>query len=96
MMKKALISLIGLFAVSLMAGAQVSHHEVKVGNFSRLVLLDNINVNYCCNPDSAGYAVFTCNQETADHLYHHCPDLAGPPNKKLDKSKGSMGEPSIL
>ena len=68
MMKKALISLIGLFAVSLMAGAQVSRHEVKVGNFSRLVLLDNINVNYCCNPDSAGYAVFTCNQETADHL----------------------------
>ena len=68
MMKKALISLIGFFAVALMAGAQVSRHEVNVGDFSRLVLLDNINVNYRCNPDSAGYAVFTCNQETADHL----------------------------
>lgn len=68
MMKRALISLIAIIAVALMAGAQVSRHEVKVGNFSRLVLLDNINVNYRCNPDSAGYAVFTCNQETADHL----------------------------
>lgn len=68
MMKKALISLIGFFAMALMAGAQVSRHEVNVGDFSRLVLLDNINVNYRCNPDSAGYAVFTCNQETADHL----------------------------
>ncbi|MBQ3362892.1 MAG: DUF2807 domain-containing protein [Muribaculaceae bacterium] len=60
--------MIGFFAVALMAGAQVSRHEVNVGDFSRLVLLDNINVNYRCNPDSAGYAVFTCNQETADHL----------------------------
>lgn len=68
MMKKALISLIGFFTMALMAGAQVSRHEVNVGDFSRLVLLDNINVNYRCNPDSAGYAVFTCNQETADHL----------------------------
>ncbi len=68
MMKKALISLIGFFTVALMAGAQVSRHEVNVGNFSRLVLLDNINVNYRCNPDSAGYAVFTCDKETADHL----------------------------
>lgn len=68
MMKKALISLIGFFTVALMAGAQVSRHEVNVGDFSRLVLLDNINVNYRCNPDSAGYAVFTCDKETADHL----------------------------
>ena len=68
MMKKALISLIWMIAVTLVAGAQVSRHEVKVGNFSRLMLLDDINVNYRCNADSAGLAVFTCNQETADHL----------------------------
>lgn len=48
--------------------AQGTRHEVKVGNFSRLVLLDDINVNYRCNADSAGLVVFTCPQEVAKHL----------------------------
>ena len=48
--------------------AQATRHEVKVGNFSRLVLLDDINVNYRCNADSAGLVVFTCPQEVAKHL----------------------------
>ena len=48
--------------------AQGTRHEVKVGNFSRLVLLDDINVNYRCNADSAGMVVFTCPQEVANHL----------------------------
>lgn len=67
-MKRALISLIGIIIVTLTAGAQVERHEVNVGNFSRLMLLDDINVNYRCNADSAGMAVFTCNQEIAGHL----------------------------
>ncbi len=48
--------------------AQGTRHEVKVGNFSRLVLLDDINVIYRCNADSAGMVVFTCPQEVANHL----------------------------
>ena len=58
-----------LMALVALAGmAQVTRHEVKVGNFSRLALIDNINVNYRCNADSAGLAVLTCTQDIADHI----------------------------
>ena len=67
-MRKKLISIILLAVVSLAAGAQVSRHEVKVGNFTRLALIDNINVNYRCNADSAGLAVITCSQDMLSHL----------------------------
>lgn len=67
-MKRALISILLMVAVTLVAGSQESRHEVKLGNFTRLSLIDNINVNYRCNPDSTGLAVFTCTQEIADHL----------------------------
>ena len=69
MMKRILISLLLVATATLVVCAQeVSRHETKVGNFSRLVVLDDINVNYRCNADSAGLVVFTCAQETADHL----------------------------
>ena len=67
-MKKTLISMILLVATALAVGAQDTRYEVKVGDFTRLVLLDDINVNYRCNPDSAGLVVFNCSKEIADHL----------------------------
>lgn len=73
-MRKALISLILIVATILTAGAQGTRHEVRVGNFSRLVLLDDINVNYRCNADSAGLVVFTCPQEIADHFMFNLSD----------------------
>ncbi len=54
--------------MSLACQAQVTRHEVKLRDFTRLSLLDDINVNYRCNADSAGLAVITCTQEVADHL----------------------------
>ena len=57
-----------MIIVSFTCQAQVARHEVKLGHFSRLSLLDDINVNYRCHADSAGLAVFTCTQEVADHL----------------------------
>ena len=39
-----------------------------MSDFNRLTVIDNINVNYCCNPDSAGLVVFNCSQEIADAL----------------------------
>ena len=58
-----------MMALVAMAGlAQATRHEVKVGNFTRLALVDNINVNYRCNADSAGVAVFMCPQDVADRL----------------------------
>ena len=67
-MKKVLISIILTVSVLFSANAQMKHHVVKVGDFNRLTVIDNINVNYCCNPDSAGLAVFNCSQEIADAL----------------------------
>ena len=67
-MKRILISAILIVAMALTMGAQVTRHEVKVGDFTRLVLLDDINVNYRCNSDSAGLVVFDCSKEIADHL----------------------------
>lgn len=68
-MKRRIInSIVLLLTVSLACQAQVTRHEVKVGDFARLSLLDDINVNYRCNADSAGLAVFMCTQEIADHL----------------------------
>ena len=67
-MKRGLISIILMSIVAMTGLSQVIRHEIKVGNFSRLSLLDNINVNYRCNADSAGLAVLTCPQNVADHI----------------------------
>ena len=67
-MKRIWINTILIVATALTMSAQVTRHEVKVGDFSRLVLLDDINVNYRCNTDSAGLVVFDCSKEIADHL----------------------------
>lgn len=69
MMKIRIInSIVLVLAMSLACQAQVTRHEVKLRDFTRLSLLDDINVNYRCNADSAGLAVITCTQEVADHL----------------------------
>ncbi len=68
-MKRRIInSIVLVLAISLACQAQVTRHEVKLRDFTRLSLLDDINVNYRCNADSAGLAVITCTQEVADHL----------------------------
>lgn len=67
-MKQALISIILLIAASLLSSAQTSRHEVRLGNFTRLALIDDINVNYRCNADSAGLAVVNCTQDVLDNL----------------------------
>lgn len=67
-MKKVLISAIFMTIATLALHAQVTGHVVKVGDFTRLVVTDDINVNYRCNPDSAGMAVFSCTQDIADRL----------------------------
>ena len=68
MKNRILISVLLMVMTSFVSMAQETRHVVKVGDFKRLGLVDNINVNYCCNPDSAGLAVFTCTQEVADAI----------------------------
>ena len=67
-MKKSLISLFLLVVASLAASAQVSRHEINVGDFNRLSLVDNINVEYRCHADSAGIAVLECTPEILQAL----------------------------
>lgn len=67
-MKRRWISILMSAFVVLVAGAQTTHHVVKVGDFSRLALIDNINVNYRCSADSAGLAVMDCPQEVAQAM----------------------------
>ena len=68
MMRRVLISILLAVTVTMVASAQVERHEFKVGDFSRLTLIDDINVNYRCNADSAGMAVVTCSKDVLDHI----------------------------
>ena len=67
-MKKVLISALFLAIATLAVQAQSTRHVVKLGDFSRLVVTDDINVTYCCDPDSAGLATFECSQDIANRL----------------------------
>ena len=67
-MRRLLISVLLLVTVLLTAGSQELRHEIKLRDFSRIALIDNLNVNYRCNADSAGMLVFTSTQEIADNL----------------------------
>lgn len=48
--------------------AQAKDYTVKVGEFSRLKVTDNITVVYRCCPDSAGIARFSCPDDLAPAL----------------------------
>ena len=65
--KRTLISL-ALVITSLATTAQVQQFCIKVGDFTRLALFDDINVNYQCKADSAGMVTFTASQEVANAL----------------------------
>ncbi|MBR1803556.1 MAG: DUF2807 domain-containing protein [Muribaculaceae bacterium] len=65
-MNRHIIALLSLIiALPIMAQAP-SRHEVKVGDFDKLHVVDNVNVIYRCNKDSAGMAVFTATKKVAD------------------------------
>ncbi len=67
-MRRVLISFLLAVATLLTASAQVTRHELKVGDFNRLTVVSDINVNYRCNADSAGMAVVTCSKDLLDFI----------------------------
>jgi len=87
--KRILFSLLMIAAVVLGTSAQDGSHLVKVGDFSRLVLIDNINVNYRCNADSAGIAVVDCPKEVADRILFNKSDK-GRLSIQLDNLTGEL------
>lgn len=66
-MKKIYIILMALVAGIAAQGQAKKHYELKIKDFDDLRVDNHIPVDYYCNPDSAGYAVFdaTDNQAAA-------------------------------
>jgi len=57
------------FALLMMLPLCAETYEVKVGEFTKLRIVNNLEVIYHCNPDSAGYAVLTnCPQGMASSV----------------------------
>lgn len=75
-MKKLFISLSLLASVAAVSAQNYTRYELDVNEFSELKVIDGINVDYVCNPDSAGKAVF-----------HATPDMASQIIFKPDKNK---------
>lgn len=49
-------------------GAESHRYTFDSGDFTRLQVIDGINVNYICEPDSAGLVSFSCDPKTAPLL----------------------------
>lgn len=68
-MKKIYLSI--MFAVSVCVGtfgAELTRYELDVNDFSELKVIEGLNVDYKCVPDSAGKAVFTTTPDLASVL----------------------------
>lgn len=65
-LKILLTVILALGAVIPAAAQQKHHYELKVGEFDRLRVLDNVNVVWKNNPDSAGYVRFYAEERFAD------------------------------
>ena len=62
-MKHLLTSLMLIVAtVVTMSGQKLSRYELNVSDFSELKVVDGVNVDYKCNPDSAGMVCFMHSQ----------------------------------
>ncbi|MDE6301381.1 MAG: DUF2807 domain-containing protein [Muribaculaceae bacterium] len=55
---------IGLFTLK----AETNDYKLEILDFTELQVTNNINVDYICSPDSAGYAYFSCTPEMASKL----------------------------
>ena len=69
MMKQILISLVLVVATfGVVSGQKMSRYELDVKDFNELKVADGINVDYSCNPDSAGKVVFYATPDKATAL----------------------------
>ncbi len=70
-MMKRIYSLVALMSLMGVCGAvaqEVQRFNVKVGDFTHLLVKDHINVVYRCNADSAGYACFVTETAKANKM----------------------------
>ena len=57
-MKKAILLLLAAVQIALTAAAAEKEYSVRVGQFDRLYVTDDVNVEYRCHPDSTGMVVY--------------------------------------
>lgn len=67
-MKKTLTLITFSIALACSATAQTTRYELDLKEFSELKVTDGIAVDYICNPDSAGKAVFFAEPQTASQI----------------------------
>lgn len=68
-MKKTFLTIIlFIIATSVVSAQKLSRYELDVKDFTELKVIEGINVNYVCNPDSTGRAVFIATDELASVL----------------------------
>ncbi|MDE6575173.1 MAG: DUF2807 domain-containing protein [Muribaculaceae bacterium] len=68
-MKRFILAfIISLITITVSAAQPIADYKLKVHDFSELTVVDGINVNCYCRPDSAGWAVFSCDPELASQI----------------------------
>lgn len=67
-MKKVFLFLILSFLTLTLRAETLGDYRLNIGDFTELKVLDGINVDYVCSPDSAGFAVFRCGPSVASSL----------------------------
>lgn len=68
MRNKIFLLMILLVTAYAIKAQEKQNFTVKVGDFTQLAVIDDINVEYRCNPDSSGYAKFTTEPAMANQL----------------------------
>lgn len=65
-MKKILFALFSLLVTSLAVSAQKQEYNLNIGQFDKIQITDNVNVEYICKPDSSGWVAFECDKAFSD------------------------------
>lgn len=87
-MRNRIFLMMVLLATMFTAKSQeIQDFKVKVGDFTQLTVVDNINVVYECKPDSTGYAKFTAATAMANQMIFT--------NNKKGKLSISVGSDSV-
>lgn len=67
-MTRQILTLAGALAFTMTLAAEKTTQRLEVGDFNELIVVDGVKVNHVCNADSAGFAVFTCEPQTASEI----------------------------
>lgn len=93
-MKTRIMCLFALVAIAATAGARTNVYDLNVGDFSKLRVLDGLNVEYRANPDSAGYVRFSATPDMADAVI--CENKGGTLKLQvLDALENMPGIPTV-